>query len=146
VNTEFTLNWYYPPANAAANAFDTLEAIQNTVAQADRSWVILSFFSTFLEDDFLKIRAWLSEQGAIQLTLDPVITVYYLGPNVPPPQLLEEIRSFALPPDHALYASLARENRRDPAVARRYYELAIEIAPDEETRAAYRAALELLVR
>jgi hypothetical protein len=146
VNTEFTLNWYYPPATVAANTFDTLEAIQNTVAQADRSWVILSFFSTFLEDDFLKIRAWLSEQGAIQLTLDPIITVYYLGPNVPPPQLLEEIRSFALPPDHALYASLARENRRDPAVARRYYELAIEIAPDEETRAAYRAALELLVR
>ncbi|HEX9922843.1 MAG TPA: glycosyltransferase family 39 protein [Anaerolineae bacterium] len=146
VNTEFTLNWYYPPVTAAANTFDTLEAVQNSVARAERSWVILSFFSTFLEDEFLKIRAWLSEQGAVQLRLDPVITVYYLGHNVPPPQLLEEIRSFALPPDHALYASLARENRRNPAVARRYYELAIEIAPDEETRAAYRAALELLVR
>lgn len=143
VNTEFIFNWYYPPATTAVNTFDTLEAIQTNVAQAHRSWVILSYFSTFLED-FPKIRGWLSEQGAIQLNLDPVITVYYLGPNVPPPQLLEEIQGFALPPDHALYASLARENRRKPDVARRYYELAIEMAPDEETRAAYRAALELL--
>jgi hypothetical protein len=52
----------------------------------------------------------------------------------------------ALPVDHALYASLARENRRDPTVARRYYELAIENAPDEETRAEYQAALDALGR
>ncbi|GAB4446254.1 MAG: hypothetical protein Fur0044_42480 [Anaerolineae bacterium] len=141
VNAEATMNWYYPPARAELDRFDTLVAVQAEVAQARRSWVIISIFSNYIGEDLLKMRAWLGEQGAIRLVFDPVIDVYYLGSDTNPPQLLKEIQTMALPVDHALYASLARENRRDPAVARRYYELAIDHAPDEETRAEYQAAL-----
>ncbi|MBE7553524.1 MAG: glycosyltransferase family 39 protein [Anaerolineales bacterium] len=146
VNAESTLNWYYPPARAEVNSFDTLATIQAKVTQNRRSWVIVSVFSNYLGDEVLKIRAWLGEQGAIRMVFDPVIDVYYLGPDTNPPQLLQEIQSMALPVDHALYASLARENRRNPAVAKRYYELAIEHVPDEETRAEYQAALTALGR
>ncbi len=144
VNAESTLNWYYPPAAAPVDTFDKLAAIQARVARARRSWVIVSIFSNYLGEEVLKIRAWLSEQEAIRLAFDPVIDVYYLGPTANPPQLLKELQGMALPVNHALYASLARENRRDPAVARRYYELAIEYAPDEATRAQYQAALAAL--
>jgi hypothetical protein len=144
VNAESTLNWYYPAAAAAVDTYDKLETIQQRVAHARRSWVIVSIFANYLGEEAFKIRAWLSEQGAIRMTFDPVIDVYYLGPHTTPPQLLQEIQGMALPVDHALYASLARENRRDPAVARRYYELAIEHAPDEENRAEYQADLEAL--
>jgi hypothetical protein len=144
VNAEATMNWYYPSVRAQLDSFDTLAAVQAKVAGARRSWVMLSFFSNYIGDEVLKMRAWLGEQGAIRLVFDPQIDVYYLGPNTNPPQLLKEIQSMALPVDHALYASLARENRRDPVVARRYYELAIEHAPDEETRAEYQAGLEAL--
>jgi hypothetical protein len=108
--------------------------------------VVVNVFSNYLGDEALKIRAWLGEQGAIRMVFDPVIDVYYLGPNTNPPQLLQEIQAMALPVDHALYASLARENRRQPAVAKRYYELAIEHAPDDEIRMEYQAALEGLER
>lgn len=146
VNAESTMNWYYPPAVVPVDTFDKLATIQMRVAQARRSWVVVSIFSNYLEEEALKIRAWLSEQGAIRLTFDPVIDVYYLGPNTNPPQLLQEIQGMALPVNHALYASLARENRRDAAVARRYYQLAIEHAPDEVTRVEYQQALEELKR
>jgi mannosyltransferase len=146
VNAESTLNWYYPSARAEVNSFDTLAAIQTKVTQSRRSWVIVSVFSNYLGDEVLKIRAWLGEQGAIRMVFDAVIDVYYLGPDTNPPQLLQEIQSMALPVDPALYASLARENRRNPAIARRYYELAIEHALDEETRAEYQADLVALGR
>jgi mannosyltransferase len=143
-NAESTMNWYYSPGYAEKDSFDTLAAIQARVAGARRSWVILSFYSTYLGDELPKMRAWLGEQGAIRMVFDPVIDVYYLGPNTNPPQLLKEIQEMALPVDPALYASLARENRRDPTVAKRYYELAIENAPNEKTRTQYQAALEAL--
>lgn len=140
VKAEPTMNWYYPPATADGNTYSTLEAIQPRVAQAERSWVILSIFSSGVDAN---IKAWLSdgEQGAVRLVLDPIITVYYLGNYVNKEQLLKEIQGFALPVNHELYASLARENRRNPAVARRYYELAFEHAPNDEIRAQYEAAL-----
>jgi uncharacterized membrane protein len=140
---EPTMNWYYPPTWTAPNFYVKLEDIQVAVAQAERSFVILSIFSSGAD---AKVKAWLSEQQAIRLVLDPAIHVYYLGNNVPPDQLLAEIQGFALPVDHALYASLARENRRRPEVARQYYRLAIDAAPDEVTRAEYAAALQSLRR
>ncbi|MFQ5614287.1 MAG: glycosyltransferase family 39 protein, partial [Anaerolineae bacterium] len=143
VNAEPTMNWYYPPAWAVPNRYETLESVQAAAAEARRSWVILSLFSSDID---ASVKAWLGEgeQGAIRLVLDPEITVYYLGRNATQEQLLEEIQGFALPVDHALYASLARENRRRPAVARRYYQLAIEHAPTGELRAEYRRALDAL--
>ena len=140
---EPTMNWYYPPAWTAPNFYVRLDDIQAAVAQADRSFVILSLFSSGAD---AKVKAWLSEQQAIRLVLDPAIHVYYLGNNVLPDQLLAEIQGFALPVNHALYASLARENRRRPEVARQYYQLAINNAPDEATRAAYQTALQALRR
>lgn len=141
VNAESTLNWYYQPGLAAPDSYDSLAAIEAAVSSASRSWLVVSIFTEYLglEDD--RIKAWLSEQGAIRLDLDPLISVYYLGPGTTPEQLLAEIRQFALPVDHQLYASLARENRRDPLVARQYLQLAIENAPDEATRAEYEATL-----
>jgi hypothetical protein len=134
------MNWYYPPATTDGNRFDNLEEIKRTVAQAERSWIILSIFSSGIDTN---IKAWLSdsEQGSVRFVLDPIITVYYLGHQVDKEQLLTEVRDFVLPVDHAIYASLARENRRHPDIARRYYELAIEHAPNEETRASYQTAL-----
>jgi hypothetical protein len=144
VNAESTLNWYYPPAQAKVDSFDTLAAVQNRVVQSRRSWVILSIFSVYLRNEYSKIKAWVGEQGAIHLAFDPVIDVYYLGPTASQAQLLNELQGMALPVNHAIYASLARENRHNPAIARRYYELALEHAPDETTQAQYRAALEAL--
>lgn len=142
LRAEPTMNWYYPPASARPNYYWDLETVQKSVAGAGRSWVILSIFSSRVDG---KVKAWLSEQQAIGFELDPAIKVYYLGHNVPPDQLLQEIQNFALPADHALYASLARENhRRRPEVARQYYQLALEHAPNDETRAKYRAALDAL--
>lgn len=136
---EPALNWYYPRARAVPNSYGGLEAVRQAVARAGRSWVILSLFSS---DSDATIKAWLSEQQAVRFDLDPLIQVYYLGQAVSSDQLLTEIEQFALPVDHALYASLARENRRRPEIARRYYQLAIENAPDAGTRARYQAALE----
>lgn len=143
VKAEPAMNWYYPPATTDGNTYSKLEVIKETVARANRSWVILSIYSSGVDAN---IKAWLSdaEQGAIRLRFDPVITVYYLGNQVDKEQLLREIRDFALPIDHALYASLARENRRNPDIARQYYQLAIDHAPDEETRVQYEEALKAL--
>lgn len=142
-HAEPAINWYLPEKWAAPNYYYDLESIKAVAAQSERSWVILSIFSADYDS---QVRAWLSEQGAIRFVLDPVIHVYYLGPNAAPDQLLAEIQSFALPADHALYASLARENRRRPDVARQYYQLAIDHAPNNPTRAEYQAALEALPR
>lgn len=140
---EPVMNWYYPQFWAWPNYYANLEVIKASTGQARRSWVILSIFSS---DSDAPVKAWLSEQQAIRFVLDPVIHVYYLGHNVPPDQLLAEIQSFVLPVDHALYASLARENRRRLEVARQYYQLAIEHAPDAATRAEYEAALGAMAR
>jgi len=141
VKAEPAMNWYYPPATAEGNTYSKLEVIQDTVSKSERSWVILSIYSSGIDSN---IKAWLSdsEHGSVKLVLDPVITVYYLGQNIDKEQLLQEIQGFALPVNHALYASLARENRRNPEIARRYYELAIEYAPDDEIRVQYEAALD----
>ena len=143
VRAERVFSWYVPPPTVPGNYYDDLAVIQETVANADRSWVILSIFSSGID---ARIKAWLSdgEQGAVRFGLDPIITVYYLGHNTDKEQLLQEIRTFELPRDHAIFASLARENRRHPEIARRYYELAIEHAPDEETRTAYQTARQAL--
>ncbi|MCB0213190.1 MAG: hypothetical protein KDJ52_27860, partial [Anaerolineae bacterium] len=143
INGEETLNWYYPPATAKPDSYDKLAAVQKALAQSDRSWVVYSIFSPYLPEG-RQIKVWLSEQGAIRLVLHHDIAVYYYGRNADPLQLLAEIRNFALPVDHQLYASLARENRQNPAVARQYYLLAIENAPDDEVRTDYRVALEAL--
>ncbi|MCB0166802.1 MAG: hypothetical protein KDI79_21425, partial [Anaerolineae bacterium] len=143
INGEETLNWYYPPATAAPNTYDTLDAVKAALARSDRSWIVYSIFSPYLPEG-KQMKVWLSEQGAIRLVLHHDIAVYYYGRNADPLQLLAEIQQFALPVDSGLYASLARENRQNPAVARQYYELAIENAPDDEVRAEYKVALEAL--
>ncbi len=140
-HAEPTLNWYWPAALAPPGYFNNLETIQQAVAAAGRGWVILSIFSSGAD---ARLKAWLSEQQAVRLVLDPLIHVYYVGDGAPREQLLAEIQQMALPVDHALYASLARENRRRPEIARRYYELAIEAAPDETSRVEYQTALEAL--
>jgi hypothetical protein len=142
-NADPVYNWYWPARQVEPDYFDRLPDIESMVAEAERSWVVMSIFSDAL-DDSGRIKAWLSEQGAIRLVLDPVITIYYLGYNASPDALLQDIQGFALPVNHALYASLARENRRNPEVARRYYQLAIENAPDQATQATYQTALDAL--
>jgi hypothetical protein len=142
VNTEPVVNWYYPPASAEVGHFTDLPTIRSNVSQAGRSWVILSRISSYIDDGVIK--AWLGEMGAIRLDLDPEITVYYVGPHTPRQQLLAELREFALPVNHALYASLARENHSVPEIARRYYLLAIANAPDDELLFEYQRALEAL--
>jgi hypothetical protein len=143
VNAESTLNWYYPPATAAPDQFDTLEAVQARVAEANRSWIVMSIFTTYIPEG-KRVKMWLDEQGAIRLVLDPIIAVYYLRPQANPPQLLAEVREFALPVDHVLYAELARQNYRDPAMARQYYQIALKNAPTQEIRAEYQAAIDAL--
>jgi hypothetical protein len=138
---EPVINWYYPLAWAAPNYYENLEVIQDVAARHKGSWVILSIFSSGVD---AKIKAWLSEQEAVRFSLDPIIHVYYLDVNASHDQLLERIQGFALPENHEIYASLARENRRRPDVARRYYQLAVAVAPDDQTRAEYQAALDAL--
>ncbi len=143
MRAEPAINWYYPQAWAAPNYFWTLAEIQETAAQAKRSWVVLSIFSSTVDGP---VKTWLSEQGAIRFDLDPAITVYYLGTNTLSNQLLAEVQNFVLPIDHALYASLGAQNRSRPDVARQYYQLAIEHAPTAEIRADYQAALDALTQ
>ncbi len=140
-HAEPTMNWYFPFARADPNYYYQLETIQAAISQAHRSWVILSIFSS---DFDAPLKAWLSEQQAIRLALHPMIHVYYLGHNTSPDQLLLEIQGFALPIDHTLYASLARENRHQPDIARQYYKLAIQHAPNAEIRATYQTSLDSL--
>jgi mannosyltransferase len=143
MKAEPVVNWYFPQAKAVPNHYDQLETIQQAVAGAGRSWVILSIYSSGGD---ARVKAWLgdTEQGSIRFVLDPAITVYYLGPALTREQLLEEIQEFALPVDYALYASLARENRHRPQIARQYYRLAIQYAPNEKTRADYQRAFDAL--
>jgi hypothetical protein len=141
MRAEPAVNWYRPSAWAAPNYFWTLDEIKETVASAPRSWVILSIFSSTVDD---QVEAWLTEQGAVHFPLDPLITVHYLGPSATPGQLLAEAQRFALPVDHTLYLSLGQQNRSRPEVARQYYHLAIEHAPTPELRAEYQAALNAL--
>ncbi|MCQ3975966.1 MAG: hypothetical protein DPW09_21230 [Anaerolineae bacterium] len=141
MRAEPAVNWYRPNAWAAPNYFWTLDEIKETVAVTPRSWVILSIYSSTVDD---QVEAWLTEQGAVHFPLDPLITVYYLGPGATPDQLLAEAQRFALPVDHALYLSLGQQNRSRPEVARQYYRLAIEHAPTPELQAEYQAALNAL--
>jgi 4-amino-4-deoxy-L-arabinose transferase-like glycosyltransferase len=141
MRAEPAVNWYYPRAWAAPNYFWDLAEIKETAAQARRSWVILSLFSAPVD---APVKLWLGEQGAVRFQLDPAITLYYVAPGIPPDQLLTEAQNFALPIDHALYASLGAQNRARPAVARQYYQLALKYAPDAETQATYQAALAAL--
>jgi uncharacterized membrane protein len=143
VNAEATLNWYYPAARAAPDQFDTLAAVHAAVDSAERGWVVISGYSNYIPET-KRIRTWLFEQGAVRLEVDPNIAVYYLGTRANPPQLLAEVRGFALPVYHRLYAELARQNQREPAIARRYYQIALEYAPDPLSRAEYQAALQAL--
>lgn len=145
MRAEPAINWYYPRAWAAPNYYWDLDIIKATAARAKRSWIILSIFSATVDD---QVEAWLSvgENNAIRFDLDPLIKVYYFGPGASREQLLEEVRGFVLPVDPAIYASLGWENRQQPAIARRYYQLAIEHAPTDEARAEYQAALETLTR
>ncbi len=146
VNAESTLNWYRPDHYAPPDTFDDLANIQARVNRTERSWVIMSIFVEYMGEQADQIRAWLGEQGAVRLQLDPLIAVYYLGPTASPDQLLTEIQGFALPVDHRLYIGLARENRRRPAIAAQYFRLALESAPNEQRRAEYRAEMEALLR
>ncbi|MDX1523878.1 MAG: glycosyltransferase family 39 protein, partial [Anaerolineae bacterium] len=147
VNAEATMNWYYPRAAVPLNAYQNLDQIRAATAGHDRSWVIMSVFTEYLGRQDEMIKAWLSEKQAIRLELDPLIAVYYVGDeDSTPEELLDEIQTFALPVDHALYASLARENRRRPAISEQYFRLAIAHAPDEATKAQYEADLAALVR
>jgi 4-amino-4-deoxy-L-arabinose transferase-like glycosyltransferase len=143
MRAEPAINWYYPRAWAAPNYFWTLDEIRETVAEAERSWVILSIFSSAVDDE---VEIWLSEQGAVAFELDPTITVYYVGSGTVPDQLLAETQKFALPVSHTLYASLGAQNRSRPGVARQYYQLAIDHAPTDELRAEYQAALNALAQ
>jgi 4-amino-4-deoxy-L-arabinose transferase-like glycosyltransferase len=145
MRAEPAINWYYPRAWAAPNYYWDLDIIKATAAGAERSWVILSIFSSKVDD---QVEAWLSagENNAIRFELDPGIRVYYFGPTASREQLLEEVRGFVLPVDSAIYANLARENRQQPAIARRYYQLAIEHALTDQARAEYQAALETLAQ
>lgn len=143
VNAESALNWYYPPAQAAPDQFETLAAVQARAATAERSWVVLSVYTSYIPEG-QRVKTWLDEQGAVRFVVDPLIAVYYLGLTANPPQLLAEARHFALPVDHVLYAELARQNRREPAIARQYFELALANAPDEASRAGYQHEIEAL--
>jgi uncharacterized membrane protein len=143
MRAEPAMNWYYPRAWAGPNYFWSLDEIRETVAEAKRSWVILSIFSSTVDDP---VESWLDEQGAVAFELDPVITVYYLGPEATPDKLLAEAEKFALPVNHALYASLGAQNRSRPDIARQYYQLAIDHAPPGELRAEYQAALNALAQ
>lgn len=145
IKAEPMVNWYYPPATADGNTYDEFEAVQAAVARSERSWIILSLFSSDI-DSHLKL--WLSEteQGAIQFPIDSIITVYYLGHNIPRNQLLTEVRDFIVPVDHAIYAHLARENRHYPDIAHQYYLLAIENAPDAQVKARYQQNLDAINR
>jgi hypothetical protein len=143
VNAESALNWYYPPAQAAPDQFETLAAVQARAATAERSWVVLSVYASYIPEG-QRVKTWLDEQGAVRFVVDPLIAVYYLGLTANPPQLLAEARHFALPVDHVLYAELARQNRREPAIARQYFELALANAPDEASRAGYQHEIEAL--
>ncbi len=142
-NAEAVTNWYISSNPVQTDYFDRFENIQAAAAQAERSWLIVSVFTDYLREAD-KIKQWLREQPAVKLTLDPVITVYYVGHNVDQAQLLKETQQFALPVDHDLYARLAQENSQAPVVARRYYRLALEHAPTDELRAQYQAALDAL--
>lgn len=143
MRAEPAINWYYPQGWAAPNYFWTLVEIRETVAESRRGWVVLSIFSASVDD---QVEAWLTEQGAVRFELDPLVTVYYVGLDATPDQLLAEAQRFALPVNAALYASLGAQNRSRPAVARQYYQLAVEHAPTAELRAEYQAALNALVQ
>jgi 4-amino-4-deoxy-L-arabinose transferase-like glycosyltransferase len=145
MRAEPAINWYYPPAWTAPNYYWDLDIIKATAARAERSWIILSIFSSTVDDE---VQAWLGvgDNSAIRFDLDPLISVYYYGPGASREQLLEEVRGFVLPVDPAIYASLGWENRQQPAIARRYYQLAIEHAPTDQARAEYQATLETLTR
>lgn len=141
MRAEPAINWYRPSAWAAPNYFWTLDEIKETATSTPRSWVVLSLFSAPVDN---QVEAWLTEQGAVRFPLDPLITVYYLGHEATPDQLLAEVQRFALPVASDLYASLGQQNRSRPEVARQYYRLAIEHAPTDDLRAEYQAALNAL--
>ena len=143
MKAEPVINWYYPRAWTPPNYYDSLEHIQAAAAKGRRTWLILSIFSSGVD---AKVKSWLrqNEPEAVRFGIDPAISVYYFGSHATREQLLDEVRGFTLPADHLLYASLAYENRREPGIARQYYQLAIAGAPNDEVRAEYQQALQRL--
>jgi mannosyltransferase len=143
MKAEPVINWYYPQAWAPPNYYDKMEHIQASAARAQRTWLILSIFSSGVH---AKVKTWLrqSQPGAIRLVLDPAISVYYFDAKATRQQLLQEAWNFPMPVDYALYARLAHENQSNPKIARQYYQLAIAGAPNDQIRAEYQRALETL--
>jgi hypothetical protein len=94
VRAEPTINWYYPPAAAALDTYSSSDPIWAAMAAHPRRWFILSSYS-FKRDQGL--RQWLREQGAIQLTIDRRVTVYFQQEGLSPEEQMTVVQQFQLP-------------------------------------------------
>lgn len=140
VNAEPAINWYYPAASAPFGTFNRSAPIWQAMDRHPRRWFVLSSYS-FRRDKGL--RDWLAAQQAVYIPIDRRVVVYFQAEGLSGPELLDQVKTFALPPRALTYAALADQFGRygDLETSRRFYQTAVELAHSPGQRAVYEARL-----
>jgi 4-amino-4-deoxy-L-arabinose transferase-like glycosyltransferase len=140
VKAEPAINWYYPPARSAYDAFSHSQAIWDAMEQHQRRWFVLSSYS-YKRDQGL--RDWLQEQHAVTIAIDRRVVVHFHQEGLTAEEMLIQVRTFALPQKSLTYAVLADQFEAvgDFETSRVFYQRAAELADGQTQQAAYRARL-----
>ncbi len=128
IRAESSLNWYYPPAEAPLNHYWNNDRVHEAINQHPRRWFVLSSYSRRYDKG---IRDWLTNHEAIRIEIDRRVVVYFHQKDLTKAEMLAQIKIFILPPNRAIYLSLAKHffQQGDRAFARTLLEQG-EALPD----------------
>jgi 4-amino-4-deoxy-L-arabinose transferase-like glycosyltransferase len=109
LRAEPALNWYYPPAAATPGVYRQDEAVAAAIREHPRRWFILSSYSQRYDKGW---RNWLHQNQAVRIPIDRRVVVFVQQEGLPASALLDEVRTFSLPPKAATYIGLADQLRQ----------------------------------
>jgi 4-amino-4-deoxy-L-arabinose transferase-like glycosyltransferase len=109
LRAEPALNWYYPPAVAAPGTYRQDEVVAAAIREHPRRWFILSSYSQRYDKSW---RNWLHQNQAVRIPIDRRVVVFIQQDGQPASALLDEVRTFSLPPKAATYIGLADQLRQ----------------------------------
>lgn len=143
VRAEPVLNWYYPPARAPFGTYNTSQPVWDAIQQHQRRWFVLSSYSYKVDGG---LRQWLAEHQAVTIAIDRRVVVYLQQEGASLPELLAQVRTFALPQKALTYAVLADQFKAQGELesSREFYQKAIELAGTPTQKTDYQQRLSAL--
>jgi hypothetical protein len=130
IRAEPAINWYYPPARADFGAYNRTEQVWQAINSHRRRWFVLSSYSRSQDK---ALRDWLANNEAVLIGIDRRVVLYVQEQGRSAPDLLAEIKAYALPQKPLTYASLAGQLYRqgDDQTGQIFYRRALELADPE---------------